>query len=78
MYVHPDLVLELGKTATPGGITIGRRTKRPVYVICATGNRSLSAAQVHEARGINAWSVAGGTKGWQVSGRPVVTGARSI
>jgi rhodanese-related sulfurtransferase len=49
-----------------------------VYVICATGNRSLSAAQVHEARGINAWSVAGGTKGWQVSGRPVVTGARSI
>lgn len=53
-------------------------TKRPVYVICATGNRSLSAAKYMRRAGINAWSVAGGTKGWQVSGRPVVTGARSI
>ncbi|WP_406043384.1 rhodanese-like domain-containing protein [Micromonospora sp. NBC_00898] len=48
---------------------------RPVYVICASGNRSLSAAQFLARAGIDARSVSGGTGGWVRSGRAVVTGA---
>jgi rhodanese-related sulfurtransferase len=47
---------------------------RPVYVICATGNRSLTAADLLGRAGVDAWSVAGGTAAWQRAGRPVVTG----
>lgn len=43
----------------------------PVYVICATGNRSLVAADYLARAGVDAWSVAGGTSEWQRSGRPV-------
>lgn len=48
-----------------------------VYVICATGNRSLAAAGYLAKRGIDAISVADGTSGWQASGRPVHRGSRS-
>ncbi|MFI7435505.1 rhodanese-like domain-containing protein [Micromonospora haikouensis] len=47
----------------------------PVYVICASGGRSLSAAQFLARAGIDARSVAGGTGGWARSGRAIVTGA---
>jgi len=46
----------------------------PVYVICASGNRSLSVAQQLAKHGIDAWSVAGGTGAWAEAGRPIVTG----
>jgi rhodanese-related sulfurtransferase len=49
-------------------------TDRPVFVICATGNRSLAAAGWMRAAGIDAYSVAGGTSGWARMGRPVVAG----
>ncbi|MGW4499125.1 rhodanese-like domain-containing protein [Micromonospora sp. NPDC004336] len=45
-----------------------------VFVICASGNRSLAAAQFLARAGIDARSVSGGTGGWVRSGRPVVTG----
>ncbi|MFD5463872.1 rhodanese-like domain-containing protein [Kitasatospora sp. NPDC127059] len=48
---------------------------RPVYVICASGNRSLVAADWMCARGVDARSVAGGTRGWARVGRPLVTGS---
>jgi rhodanese-related sulfurtransferase len=48
---------------------------RPVYVICATGNRSLTAAANLARAGVDAWSVAGGTAAWQRAGRPIVAGA---
>lgn len=50
----------------------------PVYVICATGNRSLAAAEYLHRNGVDAWSVAGGTSGWQRTGRPItrLTGSR--
>lgn len=48
----------------------------PVYIICASGARSLSAAEYLSRAGIDARSVAGGTSGWQRSGRPVVAGMR--
>jgi rhodanese-related sulfurtransferase len=34
---------------------------RPVYVICATGNRSLTSTEYLARGGVDAWSVAGGT-----------------
>ena len=48
-----------------------------VYVVCASGNRSLRAAQALVGAGYVAVSVAGGTSGWVASGRPVATGERS-
>ncbi|MBQ0893403.1 rhodanese-like domain-containing protein [Micromonospora sp. U56] len=50
---------------------------RPVYVICASGNRSLAAAQFLARGGIDARSVAGGTGAWARSGRAVVKGANA-
>jgi rhodanese-related sulfurtransferase len=50
---------------------------RPVYVICASGNRSLAAADFLARDGIDAYSVAGGTGAWARAGRPIDTGQRS-
>src|SRR5680860_680832 len=44
---------------------------RPVYVICAPGNRSLSVTDLLRVAGFNAYSVSGGTSAWARSGRPV-------
>ena len=41
-----------------------------VFVICRSGKRSLQGADILEANGIDAVSVAGGTLGWIDSGRP--------
>jgi rhodanese-related sulfurtransferase len=49
----------------------------PVYVICASGNRSLAAADYLARAGVEAWSVAGGTSGWQRAGRPVIRGVHA-
>jgi rhodanese-related sulfurtransferase len=48
----------------------------PVYVICASGNRSWTAAQFLIGRGIDARSVAGGTSDWTARSLPVVRGAQ--
>jgi rhodanese-related sulfurtransferase len=47
-----------------------------VYVICASGNRSLVAANLLARAGVDAVSVAGGTGGWQRTGRSVTFGTR--
>ena len=44
---------------------------RRVYVICASGGRSLVAAQALNRAGWDTVSVSGGTKGWLAAGRPV-------
>jgi rhodanese-related sulfurtransferase len=46
----------------------------PLYVICAVGGRSLTAARAMVQAGYPAVSVAGGTKAWIEQGRPYVTG----
>lgn len=51
-------------------------TDRPVYVVCASGNRSLAMTAYLLRAGVDAWSVAGGTEAWKASGRPVVRGPR--
>lgn len=47
---------------------------RRIYVICATGNRSLTAAAWLNAAGHDAVSVADGTAGWMRLGGRVVRG----
>ncbi len=48
----------------------------PVYVICASGNRSWTAARFLIQRGLDARSVAGGTGDWAARGLPVVRGGQ--
>ncbi len=50
---------------------------KPVYVICATGNRSLASTDFLTHNGFQAYSVAGGTGAWARSGRAVSTGRPS-
>jgi rhodanese-related sulfurtransferase len=49
-------------------------TDRPVYVICQSGGRSLRAAEYYRSRGVDAYSVAGGTKAWVEAGKPATRG----
>jgi len=42
-----------------------------VYVVCAAGGRSMKAATALVAAGVDAVSVAGGTKQWIEEGRPI-------
>ncbi|WP_327347473.1 rhodanese-like domain-containing protein [Streptomyces europaeiscabiei] len=48
---------------------------RPVFVICASGNRSKSAADRMNSAGVDAYSVTGGTGAWARAGRPVTAGS---
>lgn len=49
----------------------------PVYVICQSGNRSLTVADLLVREGFDARSVAGGLNAWTSLGYPVVRGAAS-
>lgn len=44
----------------------------PVYVICASGGRSVRGTQLLEAKGFDAVNVLGGTFGWHNAGLPIV------
>jgi len=46
----------------------------PVYVVCATGNRSAAMTGFLRSVGFDAYSVAGGITRWAGSGRSVVSG----
>ncbi len=72
MHVAGAVLIPLGELAdrqseVPEG--------EPLYVICAAGGRSLTAAKALVDAGHRAISVAGGTNGWAAAGRPVVAGA---
>jgi len=45
-----------------------------VYVICLSGSRSAKATEFLRRRGVDARNVAGGTKAWAESGRPLARG----
>jgi len=51
--------------------------RRPVYVVCASGNRSARATRLLRDAGWEAYSLGGGTSGWISAGHPVVTGPRA-
>jgi rhodanese-related sulfurtransferase len=46
----------------------------PVYLICASGNRSAAAQELLIQAGFDAVNVAGGTRAWAESGRPLERG----
>ena len=46
----------------------------PVYIVCASGQRSGKAAQWYRSQGIDARNLAGGMKAWITQGHPVVEG----
>lgn len=46
----------------------------PVYVVCASGNRSAAVTDYLLNGGFTAFSVAGGTAGWARSGRDLANG----
>jgi|PlaIllAssembly_1097288.scaffolds.fasta_scaffold711209_1 rhodanese-related sulfurtransferase len=48
---------------------LGRR--RPVYLVCESGNRSLQVARYLDSHGYQAHTVVGGTAAWRAAGRPV-------
>jgi rhodanese-related sulfurtransferase len=48
--------------------------RAPVFVICATGNRSQPMTELLCHAGYDAWSVAGGTAAWIDAGHPVQMG----
>jgi rhodanese-related sulfurtransferase len=47
---------------------------QPVHVICQSGQRSLRAAEFLRNQGVDAYSVAGGTKAWVEAGHPTARG----
>jgi len=49
---------------------------RPIYLICASGNRSLAMTNFLMRAGYDAYSVSGGTGAWTRAGHPVVLGRR--
>jgi rhodanese-related sulfurtransferase len=51
-------------------------TGGPVHVICHLGSRSEKAVVFLRQRGIDAYSVVGGTKAWVDSGHPTVSGPK--
>jgi rhodanese-related sulfurtransferase len=73
-HVPGALLVPLGEIPARAGEL---PTDEPVYVICASGNRSLRAADYLERAGVDARSVQGGTKGWVGAGNPVVTGSHA-
>jgi len=67
-----------GAVLMPMGQLASRMTEldkaTPVFVICASGQRSLVMAELLQRAGYDAQSVAGGTIAWAQSGRPIATG----
>jgi len=51
-------------------------TEGPVYVVCLSGGRSARATEFLRRQGVDAKSVAGGTKAWIDSGRAVTYGSQ--
>lgn len=50
------------------------RTRRPVFVVCESGARSRSAAEILRQAGMRPVIVRGGTAQWRAAQRPVVRG----
>jgi rhodanese-related sulfurtransferase len=68
-----------GATSIPMGQLSSRLAdidkSRPVYLVCASGNRSAAMTDLLRSAGYDAYSVAGGTSAWARSGRAFATGA---
>jgi rhodanese-related sulfurtransferase len=49
------------------------RRRRPLYLLCESGNRSQRVAEYLASHGYDARTVAGGTSAWRQAGLPVST-----
>jgi rhodanese-related sulfurtransferase len=49
----------------------GLSRRRPLYLMCESGNRSRRVAEYLHAHGFDAHTVDGGTSAWRAAGRPV-------
>lgn len=78
---EPD---EYAEARVPGAVLIPLMTipdhldrldaSRPLYLICASGGRSMNAAEFLDQHGYDAVNIAGGTKGWIAAGHHVDAG----
>ena len=50
------------------------RGKRPVWIVCESGNRSWQVADYLSRHGIEAYNVNGGMSAWRAAGLPQETG----
>lgn len=48
----------------------------PIYLVCASGNRSLAMTSFLVRAGYDAYSVTGGTGDWSRAGHPMVMGSQ--
>lgn len=72
-HVPGAILIPMGQLATRlAELPLGA----PVYVVCASGNRSMAMTSLLIRAGYDAYSVAGGTSAWSRGGRPIVTGRR--
>ena len=70
-HVPGAVLIPMGQLAT----RMGEIDKTfPVFVTCASGNRSSAMTDLLRGAGFDAASVAGGTGAWARSGRPLVEG----
>jgi len=70
-HVPSAVPIPMGQLAT----RMGELDKTsPVFVICASGNRSSAMTDLLRGAGFDAVSVAGGTGAWTRSGRPLEGG----
>lgn len=73
-----EAVHAVGAVLIPLAEVAARMTELPddrtICVICRSGARSLRAAEVLRAGGLDAVNVAGGTMAWQDADLPVATG----
>ena len=78
---EPD---EFAQARVPGAVLIPLMTipenldrldaAKPLYLICASGVRSMNAAEFLDQHGHDAVNIAGGTKGWIAAGHLVDSG----
>lgn len=65
--VHLDAYDDL-RAGRPGALaTADLPSDRPVVTVCNAGRISLTAADVLEQRGLDAWSLSGGMKAWSLA-----------
>ncbi|KOV53588.1 sulfurtransferase [Streptomyces sp. AS58] len=70
---HAPRAVHLPLTALATGAELPAGTQeRPVVVICRSGHRSLRAAELLHAQGVEAVDVVGGMQNWAAAGLPVV------
>jgi rhodanese-related sulfurtransferase len=67
---HIDGAVHLPVNAIMSGAGSDLPTDKPVAVICRTGNRSELGAMMLQARGYEAYNVAGGMEAWAAEGLP--------